>query len=57
MNDCAIKKFLKVVLAIQLAIWGVIGLDVIGFQIPILRQLIGFVYLTFIPDILLLRIL
>jgi uncharacterized membrane protein len=56
-NDWEIKKFLKVVLAIQLAIWGVIGLDVIGLQIPILRQLIGFVYLTFIPGILILRVL
>jgi uncharacterized membrane protein len=57
MNDWEIKKFLKVVLAIQLAVWGVIGLDAIGLQIPILRQLIGFVYLTFVPGILILRIL
>ena len=56
-NDWEIKKILKVVLAIQLAIWGVIGLDVIGLQIPILRQLIGFIYLTFIPGIIILRIL
>ena len=57
MNDWGIGKFLKVVLAIQLAMWGVIGLDAIGLQIPILRQLIGFIYLTFIPGILILRIL
>ena len=57
MNDWEIKKFLKVVLAIQLAVWGVIGLDVIGLQIPILRQLICFIYLTFIPGIIILRIL
>jgi len=57
MNDWEIKKFLKVVLAIQLAVWGVIGLDAIGLQIPILRQLISFIYLTFIPGILILRIL
>ena len=57
MNDWGIKKFLTVVLAIQLAIWGVIGLDVIGLQIPILRQLIGFIYLTFIPGIVILRVL
>ena len=56
-NDWTIKKFLKVVLAIQFAVWGVIGLDAIGLQIPILRQLIGFVYLTFIPGIIILRIL
>jgi uncharacterized membrane protein len=57
MNDWEIKKFLKVVLAIQLAMWGVIGLDAVGLQIPILRQLIGFIYLSFIPGIIILRIL
>ena len=56
-NDWEIKKFLKVVLAIQLALWAVIGLDAIGLQIPIIRQLIGFIYLTFIPGIIILRIL
>jgi hypothetical protein len=30
MNDWEIKKFLKVVLATQLAVWGVIGLDAVG---------------------------
>ena len=42
-------------LAIQFAIWGAIGLDVIGLQIPILRQLIGFIYLTFVPGIIILK--
>ena len=56
-NDWEIKKFLKVVLAIQLAVLGVIGLDAIGLQIPILRQFIGFIYLTFVPGIIILRIL
>ena len=55
MNDWEINKFLKVVLAVQLAIWGVIGLDALDLQIPIVRQLIGFVYLTFIPGIIILR--
>jgi len=57
MNDWGIKKFLKVILAIQLATWGVISSDVIGLQIPIIRQLIGFIYLAFVPGILVLRIL
>lgn len=57
MNDWGIGNFLKVVLTIQLAIWGVIGLDTIGLQIPIVRQLIGFVYLIFVPGIIILRIL
>ena len=57
MNDWRIDKFFKVILAIQLAMWGVIGLDSIGLSIPIVRQLIGFIYLTFIPGIIILRIL
>ena len=56
-NDWEIRKFLSAVLAIQLAMWGVIGLDVVGLQIPILRQFIGFIYLTFIPGIIIIRIL
>ena len=57
LNDLNINGFLKIILAIQLGVWGVIGLDAMGLQIPILRQLIGFVYLTFIPGIVILRIL
>ena len=57
LNDLNIRSFLKIILAIQLALWGAIGLDAIGLQIPIIRQLIGFIYLTFIPGIIILRIL
>lgn len=57
MNDWKLKKFLKLDLSIQFAVWGIIGLDVSGIQIPILRQIIGFIYLTFIPGTLILRIL
>lgn len=57
LNDWEIKKFLKVVLAIQLAMLCVIGLDFMGLQIHILRQVIGFIYLTLVPGILILRIL
>jgi len=57
MNDWGLKKFLTAILFIQLVLWVVIGLDLIGLQIPILRQLIGFVYLAFIPGILILRAL
>ena len=42
MNDWEIKKFLRVVLAIQLAVWSVIGLDAIGLHTPVIRQLAGF---------------
>lgn len=57
MNDWKIGRFLRLVISIQFALWGAIGLDAIGLQIPILRQFVGFIYLTFIPGILVLRIL
>jgi len=57
MNDWEIKKFLKVILAVQFAMLGVIGIDAIGLEIPILRQVIGFIYLTVVPGALILRIL
>ena len=41
---------------IHLALFGAIGIDSLGLEIPILRQFIGFIYLTFIPGIILLRI-
>lgn len=57
MNDWSIRNFLCVVLSIQLAFWGFIGLDIINLQLPILRQIVSFVYLIFLPGILILRIL
>jgi uncharacterized membrane protein len=57
MNNWEIKKFSKFILLIQFVMWGLIGFDYIGLQIPILRQFIGFLYLTFIPGIIILRIL
>jgi len=55
--DWEIHDILSVVLAIQLSILGLIAFDSINLEIPILRQLIGILYLTFIPGLLLLRIL
>lgn len=57
MNDWEFKKFLCIVISIQFSMWGLVGLDVIGLQIPILRQAISFIYLTFVPGITILRIL
>jgi len=56
-NDWEIKRFLSVILSVQLGILGLIGLDAIGLQVSILRQLIVFIYLTFVPGIIILRIL
>lgn len=56
-NNWNIKKFLMVILSIQFAVWGLVGLDAIDIHIPLLRQLICFIYLTFVPGILILRVL
>lgn len=57
MNDWPIKKFLIIIFSFQLLFWGSIGLDLIGFRIPILRPLVCFIYLSFLPGFLVLRIL
>lgn len=57
MNDWAITKFIRIVLVFQLAIWGTIGLKSIGIEIPLLREIVAFIYLTYIPGIVIIRIL
>jgi len=57
LNNLEIKKCLYIVLAILLAMVGLVGLAALGFDIPILRQIVGFIFLSFIPGILILRIL
>lgn len=49
------KEFIAVILSFQLSILGIIGLESLGLSFPILRSLIGFLYLTFIPGIVILR--
>ncbi|MBA7670414.1 hypothetical protein ES703_78560 [subsurface metagenome] len=56
-NDWEIKNCLRLSLAILLATLGLIGLAALGFDIPILRQIAGFIFLTFVPGTLILRIL
>lgn len=56
-NDWEIRPFLLVLLSLLLAFWGSIAFDLLGFPIPLLRQLTGFLLFTFVPGFLLLRIL
>jgi uncharacterized membrane protein len=52
------KQFLAVTMALQLALLGlVVGSNTSGFDIPFLRQALGFVCLTFLPGMLILRLL
>lgn len=56
-GDWPIRKCLTLSAAIILAVLALVGLASLGFDIPILRQIVGFIFLTFIPGILILRIL
>lgn len=56
-NDWEIKKCLCISLAVLLAMLGLVGLGALGFDIPGLRQIVGFIFLSFIPGILILKIL
>lgn len=47
----------KLALTIQLVVFGLIGLNAIGINIPILREITLFIYLVFLPGMLILRIL
>ncbi|MBA2858828.1 putative membrane protein [Methanococcus maripaludis] len=51
------KKFLIVILGIQLSLLGLFGLNKLGIETPILRTVIGFIYVSFVPGYLILRIL
>jgi len=56
-SDWEVKKCLRLSLTVLLAILGLVGLAALGFDIFILRQIVGFIFLSFIPGILILRIL
>lgn len=55
-NDWQIKKCLVFSLSLLLALSGLIGLGALGLDIPVLRQVVGFILITFVPGVLILRI-
>jgi uncharacterized membrane protein len=57
MNDWEIKKFLRVVVSLQVALWGISAWSTVGLDAPALRYFIGFIYLTFVPGVVILRVL
>ena len=57
MNDWKFNCFIKLVIIIQILMLIVMGLDLKDISIPIISPLIVFIYLTFIPGYLILRIL
>jgi uncharacterized membrane protein len=57
LTGLAIKKHLLIVGAIVLGLVGLTGLATLGFDVPILRHVLGFLFLTIVPGSLILRIL
>lgn len=57
LNDLKIKKFISVIVSINLTLLSLVFLNEIGIEISILRKIVGFVFLTFIPGITILRFL
>ncbi|MBI5459241.1 DUF2206 domain-containing protein [Methanobacterium sp.] len=56
-NDWKLKKFLSLVLSIQVILLGSIILPMFNIRLPFVTEVIGFIYLTFVPGFLILRIL
>ncbi|WP_440950153.1 DUF2206 domain-containing protein [Methanosphaerula subterraneus] len=56
-NDWPIFQFLGTVLGVQCLLWLMLLLDANGTTIPLLRQIVGVVYLLFVPGLLLMRVL
>ena len=56
-NDWEIRDCIAFCGSVLLVTLAIIWLAVLGFDIPVLRQVVGFLFLTFIPGILILRIL
>ncbi len=57
LNDWPLKNLMALCASLLLATAGLIGLAYAGLDIPALRQVIGFIFLTIIPGSLILRIL
>lgn len=56
-NNWNTKNFLIFILSAQISMIGLIALDELGLHVPLLRPVVGFFYITFVPGILLLRFL
>jgi len=56
-NDWKFSRFIKLIIIIQILMLVVVGLSLKNITIPVVSQLIVFIYLTSIPGYLILRIL
>ncbi len=56
MHNWGIEKFVLAILLIHVAVFSITGLELLGIHLPLVGQLIAFIYLTFVPGILIIRI-
>lgn len=56
-NDWKMPEFLVAVFSLQFGLLGLEMLGALGYDVPLLRPIVGFVYLTFVPGALLMRAL
>ncbi|MGZ4861324.1 MAG: DUF2206 domain-containing protein [Halobacteriota archaeon] len=56
-NDWDFTSFFALTVSLQALVWVLLGLDIIGLHVPILRELFTLIYLLFVPGIILLRVL
>src|SRR5674536_371519 len=52
MNDWKLKAALKVVFVLLLTVWALVGFDVLGVHLPLLRGIFSVAFFLFIPGIL-----
>lgn len=57
MNDWPIRKFIILSLSLLISLDGFILLNKFGIEVPLVRQIVGFILLTFIPGYTILRVL
>lgn len=57
LNDWPIRRFIILSLSLLISLDSIIVLNMLGVDIPLVRQIIGFIVLTFIPGYAILRIL
>lgn len=57
MNDWNNRTFFLAVQAFQFLFIGAVALDLVGYQIPVAREVLAFLYLTFLPGVLVLKML
>lgn len=57
MKDWRIKEFLSLIIAVQIVFSVFLLLDFAGLDIPIVKNIVGFIFILFVPGMLLLRLL